>query len=163
VSTGRDKRAKGLTTHQIHAVTRTGYQADIADCIQRAQFVKRQALVHEVYWHELDSSETSIYTTDELVDSCAHVLVLLNVLSGRDSKLRKDNLPNPLWVLGEEELECVELLGNALDIIKAVYTDDDLDAVEALLEGCDTLLNGLFLQVLRVTEIPVSLLQRRTE
>ena len=119
--------------------------------------------MHEVYWHELDSSEASIYTTNEFVDSCAQVLVLLDILSGRDGKLRKDNLPNPLWVLSEEEFECVELLGNALDIIKAVNADDDLDAVEALLEGSDTLLNGLFLQVLRVTEIPVSLLQRRTE
>ena len=109
--------------------------------------------MHEVYRHELDSSETSIYTTDELIDSCAQVLILLDVLSGRDSKLRKDNFPDPLWVLSEEELECVELLGNALDIIKAVDADDDLDAVEALLEGSDTLLNGLFLQVLWVTEI----------
>jgi hypothetical protein len=116
-----------------------------------------------VYWHELDSSETSIDTTDELVDSCAQILVLLDVLSGWDSKLRKDDLPNPLWVLSEEELESVELLGNALDIVKAVDADDDLDAVEALLEGCDPLLNGLFLQVLRVTEIPVSLPQRRME
>jgi hypothetical protein len=145
VSTSRDKQAEKLITHQVHAVTRAGYQADIADCIQRAQFVKGQALMHKVYRHELDSSETTIDATDELVDSCAQVLVLLYVLSGRDSKLRKDNLPNPLWVLSEEELESVELLRNALDIVKAVDADDDLDTVEALLEGSDTLLNGLFL------------------
>jgi hypothetical protein len=52
--------------------------------------------------------------------------------------------------LGEEEFKCVKLLRNTLDIVKPVDTDDDLDAVEALLKGSNTLLNGLFLQVLRV-------------
>ena len=97
--------------------------------------------MHKVYRHELDSPETSIDTTDKLVDSCAQILVLLHVLSGGNSKLRKHDLPDPLWVLGEEELEGVELLGNALDIVEAVNTDDNLDSVEAVLESCDTLLN----------------------
>lgn len=101
--------------------------------------------MHKVYWHELNGPETSIDTTDKLVDSCAQILILLYVLSGRNSKLRKDDLPNPLWVLGEEELECMELLGNALDIVEAVNADNNLDSVEALLEGCDTLLNCLLL------------------
>jgi hypothetical protein len=98
-----------------------------------------------VYRHELDSSETSIDTTDELVDSCAQVLVLLDVLSGGYGKLCKNDLSDPLWMLSEEELERVELLGDALDIVKTVDADDDLDAVEALLEGCDPLLDGLLL------------------
>jgi hypothetical protein len=94
-----------------------------------------------VYGHELDSPETSIDTTDKLVDSCAQILVLLYVLSGGNSKLGKDDLPDPLWVLGEEELECVELLGNTLDIVEAVNTDNDLDSAKTVLESCDTLLN----------------------
>ena len=101
--------------------------------------------MHKVYRHELDSPKTSIDTTDKLVDSCAQILVLLYVLSGGDSKLRKDDLPDPLWVLGEEELECVKLLGNAFDIIEAVNTDNNLDSIETLLEGCNTLLNRLLL------------------
>jgi hypothetical protein len=44
-------------------------------------------------------------------------------------------------MLGEEELECVELLGNALDIIETINADNNLDSVEAMLEGCNTLLN----------------------
>jgi hypothetical protein len=98
-----------------------------------------------VYRHELDSSETSIDTTDKLVDSCTKILVLFYVLSGGNSKLGKDDLPDPLWVLGEEELECVELLGNALDVVEAVDADNNLHSVEALLEGYDTLLNRLLL------------------
>ena len=97
--------------------------------------------MHKVYRHELDSPETSIDTTDKLVDGCAQILVLFYVLSGGNRKLRKDDLPDPLWVLGEEELECVELLGNALDIVEAVNPNNDLDSVEAVLESCDTLLN----------------------
>ena len=128
-------------THQVHTVTCTSHQTDIADRVQRAQFIEWQALVHEVYRHELDSPETSIDTTDKFVDSCAQILVLFYVLSGGNSKLRKDDLPDPLWVLGEEELECVKLLGNALDIVEAVNADNNLDSVKALLEGCHTLLN----------------------
>jgi hypothetical protein len=143
-------------THQVHAVTRTGHQADIADRVQRAQFVKRQALMHKVYRHKLDSAETSVDTTDELVDGCAQILVLLDVLSRRHGKLNKDNLSDPLWVLSEEEFKSMELLRNAFDIIKPIDPDDDLDAIEALLKGCDALLNGFFLQVLRVQRLPVS-------
>jgi hypothetical protein len=104
--------------------------------------------VHEVYRHKLDSAETSIDATDELVDGCTQILVLLDVLSGRDSELREDDLSYPLWVLSEEELERVELLGNAFDVIKSVDADDDFDAIEALLKSGDTFLNGLLLQVL---------------
>ena len=63
--------------------------------------------MHKVYRHKLHSPETSIDTTDKLVDSCAQILVLLYILSGGNSKLHKDDLPDPLWVLGEEEFECV--------------------------------------------------------
>ena len=48
----------------------------------------------------------------------------------------------------------MKLLRNTLDIVKPVDTDDDLDAIEALLKGRNTLLNGLFLQVLRVKKRP---------
>jgi len=106
--------------------------------------------MHEVYRHKLNGAETSVDTTNELVYSCAQILVLLDVLSRGHGELHKDDLSNPLRVLGEEEFKCVELLRNALDIVKSVDTDDDLDAVETLLKGSDTLLNGLFLQVLRV-------------
>jgi len=103
-----------------------------------------------MYRHKLDGAETSVDATDELVDSCTQILVLLDILSGRHGELHKDNLSYPLWVLSEEELECVELLGNALDVIESIDADDDLDAIEALLKSGDTFLNGLLLQVLWV-------------
>jgi hypothetical protein len=112
--------------------------------------------MHKVYRHKLDSTETSVDTTDQLVDGCTQILVLLDVLSRGHGKLNKDNLSDPLWVLSEEEFKCMELLRNAFDIIKPIDPDDDLDAIEALLKGCDALLNGFFLQVLRVQKLPVS-------
>lgn len=51
-------------------------------------------------------------------------------------------------MLCEEELESVELLRHALDIVESVDTNNNLDAVEALLEHSDALLDGLFLKVL---------------
>jgi hypothetical protein len=63
--------------------------------------------------------------------------------------LYKDNPADPLGMLCEEKLESVELLRHALDVIESVYTNDDLDAVKALFERSDALLDGLFLQVLK--------------
>ena len=57
-------------THQVHAVASTSHQADIADCVQRTQFVERQALMHEVYRHKLNGAETSVDTPNELVYGC---------------------------------------------------------------------------------------------
>ena len=53
-------------------------------------------------------------------------------------------------MLCEEKLESVELLRYALDIVESVDTNDDLDAVKALFERSDALLDGLFLQILWV-------------
>jgi hypothetical protein len=119
--------------------------------------------MHKVYRHKLESAETPINTTDELVDLCEQSPVLLQVLSRGHGELHKDNLSDPFWVLSEEELEGMELLRNALDRIKPIDADDDFHAVKALLKGSDTLLNGLFLQVLWVQRIPISLTQARTE
>lgn len=54
---------------------------------------------------------------------------------GRGQQIAQ-NFPYPLWVPSEGELECVEHLGNAFDMVKEVDANNDLEAVEALLEGC---------------------------
>ncbi len=143
------KRAReGKDTDQVHAVTRAGHQANITERVQRTELVKLQALVHEMYGHKLDSPKSTVDAPDELVHCCAQILILLDVLTRRHSKLYKDNPADPLGMLCEEKLECVELLRHALDIVESVDTNDDLDAVEALFEGSDALLDGFFLQVL---------------
>jgi hypothetical protein len=118
------------------------------NCVQRTEFVELQALVHEMYWHKLDSPKATVDTPDELVHRRAQVLILLDILTRRHGKLYKDNPADPLGMLCEEKLESVELLRHALDIVESVDTNDNLDAVKALFERSDALLDGLFLQVL---------------
>jgi hypothetical protein len=52
-------------------------------------------------------------------------------------------------VLREEQLERVQLLRDALDVVEPVDANDDLDTLEAALKLFDPLLNRLPLQVLR--------------
>ena len=42
------------------------------------------------------------------------------------------NFPDPLWVLSEEELEGMEFLRYALDVIKTIDTNDNFHATESL-------------------------------
>jgi len=48
--------------------------------------------VHEVNRHELDRSEATVDSSDELVDRRSQVLVLLDVLTGGNSELDEDDL-----------------------------------------------------------------------
>ena len=67
-------------THQVHTITSTANQADIANGIKSTKLIERQALVHKVDRHELDGSEPPINPPNELVDSSPQILVLLDVL-----------------------------------------------------------------------------------
>lgn len=58
------------------------------------------------------------------------------------------HLADPLRVLGQEQLERMQLLRHALDVVQPVDAHDDLDAAEPVLELLDPLLNALLLQVL---------------
>jgi len=51
------------------------------------------------------------------------------------------NLSYPLWVLGQEQLERMQLLRDTFDVVKAVDSDDDLAAAEALLKLLQPLLD----------------------
>ena len=105
--------------------------------------------MHEVDGHELDRSKTSVDAPNELVDCRAQVLVFLDILARGYGKLRKDNLADPFRMLCQEELERVQLLGDTLDVVQTVNANDDLHAVEALLERGDALLDTLLLQILQ--------------
>ena len=43
-------------------------------------------------WHEFDRSETTVYASHELVYRGPQILILFNVLAGRNSQLNQDNL-----------------------------------------------------------------------
>lgn len=69
--------------------------------------------------------------------------------SERKEKGRGTDLSDPFWVLSEEELEGVQLLGDSLDVVESVNSDNQLDTVEPLLELLDSLLHRRLPQTLR--------------
>lgn len=52
-------------------------------------------------------------------------------------------------MLRQEDFESVQLLGNTLDVVQAVNTNDDLDPLEPLLEGPQLLQYRFCFQTLR--------------
>jgi hypothetical protein len=123
-----------LVGHQVHSVTGRRDEADVGDGVEGDQLVERDRLVHKVDRHELDCAELAVDASDELVDDSAEVLVLFDVLPRRDGDLDEDDLADPFGVLGEEDFEGVQLLGNALDVVETVDADNKLDALELLLK-----------------------------
>lgn len=84
-------------------------------------------------------TELSVDSSDQLVDDSAEILVFFDVLSGRNGNLDQHNLTDPLRVLGQEDFEGVQLLGNTLDVVETVNTNDQLDALELALKSGNTL------------------------
>ena len=105
-------------------------------------------MVQEVDGHEFDGAELAVDATDELVDDGAQVLVLLDVLARGHRYLHEDNLADPLGVLRQEDLEGVEFLRDALDVVQPVDADNQLDALELAREGGDALLDLGLLEAL---------------
>lgn len=139
-------------THQVHTVSCTADQADVADRVQGAKFIEWQALVHEVNRHEVHRSEPAVNTADEFVNNRSQILVLFNILPRRHSELSQNNLvvtysiqyvvkrllfvtnlANPFRMLAQEELQSVQLLRNTFDVVQPIDTDNNLHAPEALL------------------------------
>jgi hypothetical protein len=90
-------------------------------------------------------TEFAVDSADEFVDNCTEVLVLLYILSRRDGNLNQHNLANPFGVFCQENFKSVKLLGNTLDVIKTINTDNEFDTLELLLECLNALHNlGLF-------------------
>jgi phytoene dehydrogenase-like protein len=130
-----------LVGHQVHAISCRRDKAYVGDGVESDQLIKGDRLVHEVDWHELDGTELAVDASNKFVDNSAEILVLLDILARGNGDLYEDNLANPLRVLGKEDLESVQLLGHTLDVVQAVDTDNELDALELLLERCDTFLD----------------------
>lgn len=138
-----------LGTHQVHPIASRGDEASVADGVERAQLVERDAAVHKVNRHELDRPEATIDPPDKLVDRGAKVLVLLDVLARGNGDLDEDHLADPFRVLVEEDFKSVEFLRDALDVVEAVDADDDLDSFEATPKSGDTLNDAVLLEALR--------------
>lgn len=60
----------------------------------------------------------------------------------------QNHLSDTFRVLGQEQLQSVKLLGDALDVIQSINANDEFDAVKPLPELLNPLLDGLFEEVL---------------
>ena len=138
-------------THQVHTITSTGNQASVRQSVHCRQLLERYRLVHEVNRHKLDRTEATVDAAYELVDGRAQVLVLLDVLTGRNGELNENDLPDPFGVLSEEDFESVELLRDTLDVVETVNADDDFAAFESLAKGGDTRSHRFTLEALGVS------------
>ena len=88
----RTLRGDVFVRNEIHAITRAADKTCVRDGVERAELVKRQRLVHEVYGHEVDGAETAVDAAHELVDGTAKILVLFNVLTRGYCELNEDDL-----------------------------------------------------------------------
>lgn len=104
--------------------------------------------MHEVDGHELDGAELAVDASNELVHDSTQVLVLFDILARGNGDLHKDDLADPFRVLSQEDLKSVQFLRHTLDVVQAIDTDDEFDALEFLFEGGDALLNLGLLQTL---------------
>jgi hypothetical protein len=78
--------------NQVHPVPGRGDQARVRQCIHRGQFLEWHALVQVVDRNVADGPESSIDSAYELVHTLTKVLVLFDILTGRDGELQQDDL-----------------------------------------------------------------------
>ncbi len=80
--------------------------------------------------HKFDSTEPPVDAPDKLIHSRAEILVFIDILSGGNSKLNQNDLPDPFRMLCKEEFQGVEFLWDTFDVIQSINTDDDFNALE---------------------------------
>lgn len=137
-----------LVCDEVHPVTGRRDNAGIRHGVECDKLVKVDGLVEEMNWLELNSAEFPVDATDQLVYHSPQVLILFDILSTWHSHLHQNDLTYPLWVITEEDLQRMELLGHALDVVQAVDTDHELDTLELLLKHSNTLLHLFLLESL---------------
>jgi hypothetical protein len=80
------------STYQVHAITCTGDQADVADCVQCTKLGEWERLVHEMDRHKVNCPESPVDPSNKLINRGAQVLVFFHILSGGNRELNQNNL-----------------------------------------------------------------------
>lgn len=79
----------------------------------------------------------AVYSSYQFVHDGAKILIFLYILTRWHGNLDQHDLAYPLRVLGEEDLERVQLLWHTLDIIETIDADNKLDPLELALQSVD--------------------------
>lgn len=77
---------------------------------------------------------------------CLEILVFLYVLAAWDGDLNENNLVLQLWVVIEKNVESLELLREAFDVVQSVDANNYLDTFVVFFEASNTLLDIRLLQ-----------------
>ena len=151
-----ERCSEEMVPYEIHSISGGGDKADVTDGVEGTKFVKCQALVHEMDRHKLHRPKAAINSPNQFVYRRTQVLILFDVLTGRNGELNQYHLQkfcinlndvlghvnaylsDPLWVLCEEKFECVQLLGDTLDVVEAVNANDQLHTRKSLLQLSNT-------------------------
>ena len=131
-----------LKGDEVHAVAERGDEHDVGAEVERAELIEGHRLVEVVDRNVLESAEAAVDARDETVDVRAELLVAVHLSARRHCDLQEDELAPPLWVLLEEVLDRLELVGDALDVVEPVDAEEHFLAVEAPLEVDDLILDG---------------------
>src|SRR5689334_22467105 len=96
--------------------------------------------MQEVYWRKFYRTVHAVNSTDELVDAGPEVLIFLDILARWHGDLNKYNFASPLGMLPtqvfqdtmaanlfKEDVKCMHLLRDALNVIKPIHADDNLE------------------------------------
>lgn len=81
-----------VTTHQVHTVSGTRYKTGVRHCVHRIEFLKRHRSVQIMNRCVVDSTESTVDLTDELVDTCSEILILFDILSRGNGQLDQNTL-----------------------------------------------------------------------
>lgn len=131
--------------HQVHPISRRTDETHVAHGIQGAELIERKTLMHEVYRHKVHRPKAPVNPPDQLVHGAPQILILLDILSRRYSKLHKHDFPDPFRMLRQEDFERMHLLRHALDVVETINADDDFAPLEALFELGNSGLDSCFL------------------
>ena len=131
---------------QVRPIAQRGDEHDVRAEVQRAQLLERHRLVEIMDRHVLERAERPVDARDELMHVGAKLLESSDLGARRNGDLKQDDLAAPLRVLLQEELERLEFVRDALDVIEPVDSEEHLLAVEPPLQIDDLILHRRLLK-----------------
>ena len=81
-----------MDPYEVHSIPGGGDKADVTDGVEGTKFIKCQALVHKMDGHKLHSPKTAVDTSNQFIHCRSQVLILLDVLAGRNGQLHQHDL-----------------------------------------------------------------------
>lgn len=115
---------------EVHAIAGGGDKAHVGDGVECNELIEGDGIMDEVDWGEFNRAKLAVDATDELIDDSPQVLVFFDILATGYGDLDEDYFADPFRMFRQEDFDSMQFLRYTLDIVKAVDTDHELDALE---------------------------------